>query len=128
MLRRVVDFVVPVECIPANSRFKFARMKAVASTALSAGKPRPVLVSICGFKDAILVGAVIALSRPVIGPRRSMLLALIGIAVYTVLVGVGASVLQRWLASAQALPRRSGAARSHLRQMCQSLWIFVSSG
>ena len=59
---------------------------------LSAGKPRAGWVYIYGFNIAILVGVFMAVSRPLLGARRSVPIALIGIVLYTRLLGAGASV------------------------------------
>ena len=39
------------------------------------------ILAICGFNVAILVGAFMAASRPLLGARRSVWLALVGVAV-----------------------------------------------
>jgi competence protein ComEC len=72
-------------------------------SAPSAGKKRPVWVSICGFNISILVGAFMALARPLLGQRRSVFLAIAVVAVYTLLVGAGASVVRAAIMSSLAL-------------------------
>jgi hypothetical protein len=44
-----------------------------------------------------------AVSRPLLGPRRSVYIALIGIVIYTLLVGAGASVVRAAIMSGLAL-------------------------
>jgi competence protein ComEC len=51
-----------------------------------------VWVYICGFNIAILTGILLAVSKPILGHRRSAWFVLIGIALYTVLVGADAAV------------------------------------
>jgi hypothetical protein len=49
---------------------------------------------ICGFNIAVLIGAFMAVSRPVLGPRRSVLLAIAGVVLNTLRGGeVSLSVL-----------------------------------
>jgi hypothetical protein len=50
-----------------------------------------------------LIGAFMAVSRPVLGPRRSVLLAIVGVVFYTLLVGAGASVVRAAVMSSLAL-------------------------
>jgi len=57
-------------------------------------KPCPVWVLICGFNIAILTGLLLAASRPLFGLRRSAWFVLLGIALYTVLVGADAAVVR----------------------------------
>ena len=58
---------------------------------------------ICGFNIAILIGVFMAVSRPLLGARRSVYIALVGIAIYTLLVGAGASVVRAAIMSGLAL-------------------------
>jgi len=49
---------------------------------------------IYGFNIAILTGLLLAMSRPLFGLRRSAWFVLLGIALYTVLVGADAAVVR----------------------------------
>jgi len=49
---------------------------------------------ICGFNIAILTGLMLAMSRSLFGLRRSAWFVLLGIALYTVLVGADAAVVR----------------------------------
>ena len=44
-----------------------------------------------------------AVSRPLLGPRRSVLLAIVGVVFYTLLVGAGASVVPAAIMSSPSL-------------------------
>ena len=61
------------------------------------------ILAISGFNIAILVGVFMALSRPLLGPRRSVIIAIIGVIFYTLLVGAGASVVRAAIMSSLAL-------------------------
>ncbi len=61
------------------------------------------IIAISGFNIAILIGVFMAVSRPLLGPRRSVLLAIVGVVLYTLLVGAGASVVRAALMSSLAL-------------------------
>ncbi|MGW8319654.1 MAG: DNA internalization-related competence protein ComEC/Rec2, partial [Candidatus Promineifilaceae bacterium] len=52
------------------------------------------IIAISGFNMAILAGILLALGRPLFGQRWSGWFALAGIALYTLLVGAGASVVR----------------------------------
>ncbi|MCC6188759.1 MAG: ComEC/Rec2 family competence protein [Anaerolineales bacterium] len=61
------------------------------------------IVAISGFNLAVLVGLVGALTRRLFGPGRGLWLALGAIALYTVLVGAGASVVRAAIMGSLAL-------------------------
>jgi len=52
------------------------------------------IIAISGFNIAILTGLLLAMSRPLFGLRRSAWFVLLGIALYTVLVGADAAVVR----------------------------------
>ena len=52
------------------------------------------IIAISGFNIALLAGALLALTRPFLRPRPAGLMALLGVAVYAVLVGGEASVVR----------------------------------
>jgi competence protein ComEC len=52
------------------------------------------IIAISGFNIAILAGVLLALGRPLLSRRTGAILALIGLALYTILVGAEASVVR----------------------------------
>jgi len=52
------------------------------------------IIAISGFNIAILAGLLLAFGKPLLGHRRSAWFVMLGIAVYTVLVGADAAVLR----------------------------------
>ncbi len=70
---------------------------------LSGERPHQVWVYICGFNISILISVFMAAARPLFGPRRSVLLAIVVVALYTLLVGASASVVRAALMSSLAL-------------------------
>ncbi len=52
------------------------------------------IIAISGFNIAILAGLFAALARRVVGARAATLIVILGLAVYTLLVGAGASVVR----------------------------------
>jgi len=61
------------------------------------------IIAISGFNISILVAVFMAASRPLLGQRRSIFLAIIGVVLYTLLVGAGASVVRAAIMSSLAL-------------------------
>jgi hypothetical protein len=61
------------------------------------------IIAIYGFNVSILVAVFLAASRPLLGQRRSVMLAIIGVILYTLLVGAGASVVRAAIMSSLAL-------------------------
>ena len=61
------------------------------------------IYAITGFNIAILVGLFMALTKPLLNPRRSVVLAIIAVVFYTILVGAGASVVRAAIMSSLAL-------------------------
>jgi len=52
------------------------------------------IIAISGFNIALLIGMLLALANPFFGPRRAAWVPLIGVAVYTLLVGADAAVVR----------------------------------
>lgn len=52
------------------------------------------IIAISGFNIALLVGMLLALAHPFLGKRRAAWVALIGVALYTLLVGADAAVVR----------------------------------
>jgi competence protein ComEC len=61
------------------------------------------IIAISGFNISILIAVFMAGARPVLGARRSVYLAIIGVVLYTLLVGAGASVVRAAIMSSLAL-------------------------
>jgi competence protein ComEC len=61
------------------------------------------IIAISGFNIAIIAGLFVSLFSRLLGPRRGALAAVIGIAVYTLLVGADASVVRAALMGSLAL-------------------------
>ena len=61
------------------------------------------IIAISGFNISILVAAFMIAARPLFGPRRSILLAIGVVIIYTLLVGAGASVVRAAIMSSLAL-------------------------
>ena len=70
---------------------------------LSARKSHPVWFYIFGFSIAIIAGLFAAMANRLFGPQRGAVVAILGIAAYTVLVGAGASVVRAAVMGSLAL-------------------------
>ena len=69
-------------------------LKWLKACAQSVEKLASVWFLICGFNIAILAGLLLAVSRPILGHKRSAWFVIIGITFYTILVGADTAVLR----------------------------------
>src|SRR5262249_3223453 len=61
------------------------------------------ILAISGFNITILLGVFLVVARPLLGQRGSVIVAIVGVVLYTLLVGAGASVVRAAIMSTLAL-------------------------
>jgi len=84
------------------------------------------IIAISGFNIAILAGLVAALTRRLVGPRRSLWLTLLIIALYTLLVGASASVVRAAIMGSLALlAQRLGRSSHGLGGLALAAWLMT---
>ncbi len=84
------------------------------------------IIAISGFNVAILAGLLGAATRRWLGPRRGLWLTLAGLALYTLLVGAGASVVRAALMAGLALLAGQVGRQGHaLNGLAAAAWLMT---